>query len=162
MTINDILVYFVSQHEIWAVWFLLLCFPSAFLEPNGFPQKSHGIDIPSKWLTSIWFLMCETLSSFPHTLQMKALFCLGVPPDCFPSGIMLLLFSIIELIFTSNASKSQLNWFVIINSVVASATVWTFGTISSLTKLWAIGFINTFWVLLTSFWLDWSSCPLIT
>ena len=129
MTINDIIVYFVSQHEIWAVWFLLLCFPSAFLEPNGFPQKSHGIDIPSKWLTSIWFLMCETLSSFPHTLQMKALFCLGVPPDCFPSGIMLLLFSIIELIFTSNASKSPLNWFVIIN-------FWNYFIIDKIVSYW--------------------------
>ena len=60
------------------LWYLILCIPKLVLEGQILPQWSHGIDIPSKWLDSMWFFIWVNAPSLPHILQMDDLACIGV------------------------------------------------------------------------------------
>ena len=78
----------------WLVylWNLFLCTLRTNLELKVLSQTPHTTDIPSKWFASMWWLITLTRPSFPHTLQIKAFACFGLP-FAVPAGIILLLFS---------------------------------------------------------------------
>ena len=64
---HTLLITLTSIVNVIHLWYLLLCIPKLVLEGQILPQWSHGIDIPSKWLDSMWFLykwMCPPC----HTL----------------------------------------------------------------------------------------------
>ena len=62
-----------KQLNYWFLWFLYLWTFSAFLELKPCPQRPQGIEIPSMWCASMWFLISVMLPSFPQTLQILAL-----------------------------------------------------------------------------------------
>ena len=108
---------------LWLLWYLRHC-----LVPKVFSQNPHWRKIPSKWFASMWSLMLFTIPSFPQTLQMWAVFRLGVPSACFPDGIIFWLLSIIDFTFWSSPAKSPLNWLVMATAVGDSFTstpLWT-------------------------------------
>ena len=67
------------NHRTNYLWVLLLCSVKAFLEEKFLSQQSHGIDIPSKWIASMWPLIRSLRPSLPHTLQMYNVSSLRVP-----------------------------------------------------------------------------------
>ena len=104
------------------LWNLLLCNCKLFLDERVFSQKSHEIDIPSKWLDSIWSLIWFQWPSLPHTLQIDNLACMGVPFARFPAGIIFSPFSIIDFTFSSRAWRLVPDW------------SWTTSSLESLSK----------------------------
>ena len=74
------------NHRTNYLWVLLLCSVKAFLEEKFLSQQSHGIDIPSKWIASMWPLIRSLRPSLPHTLQMYNVSSLGVPFLFLPFG----------------------------------------------------------------------------
>ena len=100
----------INMFEIYLMC-VLLCFSELFLEEWVLLQKSHGIDIPSKWLASMWFLMWIVKPSLPHTLQMDDVSCFGLPCACFPWGIIFWHFSIIDFTISSSACRVGPEWF---------------------------------------------------
>ena len=70
------------------VWTAFEC-----LDLKNFPQKLHGIEIPSKWSTSMWSLTWLCFPFFPQALQVYT----GVPALLFSK-----LFVIIELTCSSS------------------------------------------------------------
>ena len=62
----DIIVNVMSIVRVIHLWYLLLCIPKLVLEGQILPQWSHGIDIPSKWLDSMWFFIWVNVPSLPH------------------------------------------------------------------------------------------------
>ena len=69
------------------LWNLCLCRVKPLLPEKVMLQKSQGIDNPSMWLASMWDFISHESPSFPHTLQMYDLCCLGIPLGFLPFGI---------------------------------------------------------------------------
>ena len=104
--------------------------PKLDLVEKVLSQQSHGIDIPSKWLDSMWFLKCFERPSLPHTLQMDVVACFGVPFARFP-----LHYGIRADIFKKSYQKifNFKNWFL----CQFSSNIWFFlaGAVSIPQKL---------------------------
>ena len=115
------------------IWNLFLCFLNVCLEQNTFSQKRHGIDIPSTWFASMWYLIDLSSPSFPQTLQIKADLCLADPFGCFPAGIRLRLFSIIDFTILSSAWRSPLNLLGMSSDLEILSSVFAFVTLSLIT-----------------------------
>ena len=92
-----------------------LCLLNWFLDLKVFPQTLQGSEIPSRWFDSMWSLMAIPSPSFPHTLQISALF--------LPLGIRFWLFSIMSFTFASSSSKSppesKSNTFILLSLLVS-------------------------------------------
>ena len=87
------------------LWNLALCLAKLFLEERTMSQQSHGIDIPSKWLASMWFFIWCGRPSLPHTLQIHDVAFLIVPFGRFPSGIIFWPLTINDFNFSSTSCR---------------------------------------------------------
>ena len=77
-----------------------MCWFKVFLDLNVLSHWLHGIDTPSKWFASMWFLITVAPPSLPHILQIFAFFWQ------FPSIIVFWLVSIIDMTVVSKSCKS--------------------------------------------------------
>ena len=98
---------YIWQCQIWGSIMRLyinlgvhLCLHKLFLDLNSFPKTLQGMDIPSRWLASMWSLILIACPSFPHTLQILAL------GFSFPFWIRFWHVSIIDFAFSSSSCKS--------------------------------------------------------
>ena len=93
------------------LWYATLCFPKAFLDLNKFWQRLQGIDIPSKWFASMWFLMFTICPSFKQTLHTNAVLRVSLPFLSFPQVTKFVPFSIMDWTWLSSSWISPDNKF---------------------------------------------------
>ena len=99
------------------LWNLCLCRVKPLLPEKVMLQKSQGIDNPSMWLASMWDFISHESPSFPHTLQMYDLCCLGIPLGFLPFGITFCPFFINDFTSWSSTCRSVVEWFGTANAV---------------------------------------------
>ena len=107
---------------------LYLCALSAFLDLEVFLQMSQVWVTPVIWFASMWALILPISPSFPQTLHIiTARF-------CFPIIAVFPLFSIIDLIWSSNWLRSTLtNWLLVVDSPLDTDISEEFSNLSWLT-----------------------------
>ena len=100
--------WFLLKLQWWHFW---LCNFIALLEAKVFPHLLQGIDMSSRWLISMWYLIFFSLPSFPQSLHKRAWTFFVLPSLCLPFGITFSLLPIKEFILSPCSNCFLQSWF---------------------------------------------------